>query len=76
MATLQGSAASFVDKRIVELKSRKAYELDRGWLCINPTFENLHYYTNLSTVKMRLQVGDKYWNGTEWTATPSDFDMR
>ena len=65
----------FDDLRIVELRSLKAYELDRGWLVINPTFENLHYYTNLGRIKMRLAVGDKYWNGTAWTDQESDFEV-
>lgn len=35
--------------------------------------EQMGYGTGFKILKLRLQIGDKYWNGTTWTTNPSDF---
>lgn len=39
-------------------------------------FKNTGYGTGFSTWKMKLQIGDKYWNGNGWVSNESTFYLK
>lgn len=63
-----------------------------GCTTAQPYMARQYYYTNQSSsqqfslpatlydgwelLQMKLQIGDKYWNGTEWTTTESTFYLK
>lgn len=39
-------------------------------------YKDTYYGTGFSTWKMKLQIGDKYWNGSYWTSSESTFYIK
>lgn len=62
-------ATTPVDKSLKNLPSDMNYG---GFLCTR-TPSNTDYGKGFKMWMMELQIGDKYWNGTQWTTTPSTF---
>ena len=62
------------------IKSKHSMNFDHGVLVISGdtlvagVYNNAYYnYNGACNLVCRLQIGDKYWNGTAWTTTRSSF---
>jgi len=58
----------------------KAVDIDESKYCNcyrdYEHYKDTYYDTGFSTWKMKLQIGDKYWNGSYWTSSESTFYIK
>ncbi len=52
---------------LIRLTGSKAFFANSGCFVLNPTY--VEYAPHFTSMYLTLRVGNKYWNGTEWTAS-------